>query len=667
MDLRSLIFNVDFSGNASPVIAMDRATDELKSSAIDATNEMESMGSALDKSNNVSNIKNMEDQVNNLDKTSSKAKGKLVALQKTFSTVGKELTKKVTAPIVALGTASIHTVMKFDDSMSKVQALSGATTDQFKDMRDMAKDLGATTAHSASSASDAMGILASAGYKTNQILAVTPQVLSLASAGGLDLASTASILTGTIAQFQLKAEDAVIVSDALAKAQASSKASVDALGESLVYAGGSANTMGMDIQQTSAFLGLFADANIAGGMAGTTFTAMFKDLTGKVKKGNVQIGKTKVAVYDASGAMRDMGSIMSDVESATKGMTDSQKNAALQTVFTGQSMKGVDAFLAQGAERYRELEKAIYDSEGASAQMASEMEDNIGGAFRGMSSAIEGFMIELGDVFKDDVVKVAEGVGDLASKFGEFDDETKRTIVTVLALVAGLGPLLVGIAGLIILYLKLAPAFAIMKAGFLLVAGSISLPVVAIGALIGAGVLLWKNWDTVSTKAKDMGNKIVEDWKNTVELTKQAWKDWTGAIGDAIGKVKDWWSGLGKLFSKPVAGNINVTQSTNSGKKGAKPTIDGSHANGLDSVPFDGYIAEVHKKEEVLTANDPRNQNNNKKMPSSGINVSYNPSINITVGAGSSEEDKLSLEQRFKEVSRKLFDEFFSELELQIS
>lgn len=38
--------------------------------------------------------------------------------------------------------------------------------------------------------------------------------------------------------------------------------------------------------------------------------------------------------------------------------------------------------------------------------------------------------------------------------------------------------------------------------------------------------------------------------------------------------------------------------------------VDGSHFNGLRRVPFDGYRAELHKNEEVLTANDPRNSNN---------------------------------------------------------
>ena len=108
-------------------------------------------------------------------------------------------------------------------------------------------------------------------------------------------------------------------------------------------------------------------------------------------------------MYDSSGKMRDMGSILADVESVTSSMTDAQRDAAMSTIFTGQAMRGVNAYLAQGSEAYKDLEASIYDSEGAALDMANTMEDNIGGAFRSLKSAGEGFLIEVGDAIKDNV------------------------------------------------------------------------------------------------------------------------------------------------------------------------------------------------------------------------------------------------------------------------
>jgi len=52
--------------------------------------------------------------------------------------------------------------------------------------------------------------------------------------------------------------------------------------------------------------------------------------------------------------------------------------------------------------------------------------------------------------------------------------------------------------------------------------------------------------------------------------------------------------------------------------------IDGSHANGLAKVPYDGYIMETHKNEEVLRADDPRNQNNGGRTLPRKNNITVN-------------------------------------------
>src|SRR5699024_9219534 len=78
--------------------------------------------------------------------------------------IGKNMSKWLTTPLVGVATASIMTVSKFDDSMSQVKAISGATGEEFDLMRDKAIELGSTTAHSASTAADGMTIFATAGW-----------------------------------------------------------------------------------------------------------------------------------------------------------------------------------------------------------------------------------------------------------------------------------------------------------------------------------------------------------------------------------------------------------------------------------------------------------------------------------------------------------------------
>ena len=165
-------------------------------------------------------------------------------------------------------------------------------------------------------------------------------------------------------------------------------------------------------------VGILADANIVGSQAGTTLSAMARE----IRANSDEFKALGIQVYDSTGKMRDMGSILADVEAKTGNMTDAQRDAAMSTIFTGQAMRGVNAFLAQGSEAYKELEASIYDAEGAGLEMAETMEDNIGGAFRSLKSAGEGFLIEIGDALKDDVRALAEVATGLVRSFSNLDE-----------------------------------------------------------------------------------------------------------------------------------------------------------------------------------------------------------------------------------------------------
>lgn len=82
---------------------------------------------------------------------------------------------------------------------------------------------------------------------------------------------------------------------------------------------------------------------------------------------------------------------------------------------------------------------------------------------------------------------------------------------------------------------------------------------------------------------------------------------------------------LGKAFDD-IGNGVNKINGNIQTPEIPEYAVHGSHANGLKTVPFDGYRAELHRKEEVLTADDPRNSNNNK---------SYGDIFNITIDASS--------------------------------
>lgn len=192
---------------------------------------------------------------------------------------GKTLTKRVTAPLVALGGVAMAVGSQYEASMSNVQAISGSTADEMKVLEGVAREMGATTRYSASESADALSYMALAGWDVEQMTSALPDVLNLATAGSLDLASASDIVTDMMSMFGMEADEASRASDVFAAAQSNSNTNVEQLSEALINAGPAAAAVGYELEETSAVLGIFANNGIKGGRAGTILNAMLRDST----------------------------------------------------------------------------------------------------------------------------------------------------------------------------------------------------------------------------------------------------------------------------------------------------------------------------------------------------------------------------------------------------
>lgn len=373
----------------------------------------------------------------------------LLNVSKKMTSMGTNMTMGVTAPLVGMGAMAVKTFAGFDDSMRNVQAVSGATGEEFQQLTQLAKDLGASTAWSASQSADAMGYLALAGWDTNQIMEATPGLLNLASAASMDLAGAADIVSDVMSAFGMSADQAGQAADMFAATSSKSNTDVAQLGEGLKYAGAAAAAAGMDLAQTNAVLGVFADSGIKGSMAGTTMVSMLRDLKNNAKDGKLAVGETTIALYDQAGNMRDLGTVMGDVEKATKGMTTQQRDAALGALFGTEAMKGANIMLATGSERYNELEEAIRNSEGTAQNMAEIMEGGIGGAIRSLLSALESLAISFGETLAPYIKSAAEVIGNFARAISSLPNSLRLVIVVFGMLLAAIGPTLI-LMGLLI-------------------------------------------------------------------------------------------------------------------------------------------------------------------------------------------------------------------------
>ena len=208
------------------------------------------------------NLKSLQDQAATTNATLAKideAGEKLQNLGSSVENVGKKFLP-VTAAVTGLGTAAVKTAADFDAEMSKVSAISGATGDDFDQLRAKAREMGAKTKFSASEAASAMEYMAMAGWKTSDMLGGIEGIMNLAAASGEDLATTSDIVTDALTAFGLSASDSGHFADILAAASSNANTNVSMMGETFKYCAPIAGALGFSAEDTAEAIGLMANS-----------------------------------------------------------------------------------------------------------------------------------------------------------------------------------------------------------------------------------------------------------------------------------------------------------------------------------------------------------------------------------------------------------------------
>lgn len=358
-------------------------------------------------------ISRAEVDMDKLDKTQRKTYDSIVRNTKKAKNEQVGLTDSIKS--MAAGYLSFHTITQavkqfadFDDALKRTQALTGATAMQSMELEKQARDLGATTAFTASQVAIAQGNMGQAGLKVNQILEATPGILALASAGQVDLASATDMSISALNIFGLEASKATHVADLLATAQANSTGNTQWFAMAIQNAGANAKTLGYTLEDTLAILGAMAPAFKEGGSAGTSLNAILRDLNKNMnRQGQIMLNGKKVTIAQ-NGEMLSMSQIIANVDKATKNLTKTQKYQALATVLGDEAIRGFNVLLGAGADEITRYDNIMDSATGTAKKMSDIMESGVGGALRETGSAIESVALQLVTTFEPAIMIVLD-------------------------------------------------------------------------------------------------------------------------------------------------------------------------------------------------------------------------------------------------------------------
>lgn len=259
---------------------------------------------------------------------------------------------------------------------------------------------------------------------------------------------------------------------------------------------------------------------------GTTQDAV-KALTGALKGNNSMLDNYGMAVNDAMIKTKayEMG-----LYSGTGQMDLATKQAVTLALVMEQSTA------AQG--------QASREAEGAS------------GSLRALGVELKNLSVSLGEVLLPIITPLISSLGKLVNSIRSLDPATKQIIVVVAGVAAALGPvlLIVGkLAGAISAILAILPQvkIAMVAVNAVMAANPIGVVIVAVAALVAAGVALYKNWDIVKETMLNIWDSLVYGVEQAVSYLKtlvlsyaKMWVDTADMVGKYIPGVNSALDGL---------------------------------------------------------------------------------------------------------------------------
>lgn len=457
----------------------------------------------------------------------AKAAGKSIkSAGDTIANAGSKMTKSVTVPIAGVGVAAVKTAADYESAMSNVQAITGATGDDFKKLTQLGKDLGASTAWSAQECAEAMQYTGMAGWTAQQNIDGLKGILDLASASGTELARTSDIMTDAISAFGYKASDSAKFADVMTKACTAANVSVDTLGESYKYCGAICGTMGYSIDEVTTSLAVMGNMGIKGSQAGTALKNAISNMAAPTKNMKAAMDDLGISITNQDGSMKSWGDVIKNLQGSFKGLSQDQQAAYAKQLFGKESMAGMLAIINTSTKDYNALADSIKNSGGAANDAAQTQLNNLNGQLTLLKSALEGAAITIGDKLLPYIKSAVTWVQKATDWFNGLSDAQVNTIMKIAGVVAAIGPAIMifgkltsGIGQAVLTFVKISGAIA--KAGGVL--GLITSPAgIVIGVLAGvaaAAFLIIKNWDKVKPavmKVKDAFTSVMPSIKQTI-------------------------------------------------------------------------------------------------------------------------------------------------------
>lgn len=383
----------------------------------------------------------------------------------------------------------------FDDAMRATQGkLVTASTQDMEKLEEQVRSWAETTRFGAVETANAVKEAASSGWELTEIYEGIPTVMTLAATAGLDLTDATEYLNSALAGLNMDMSESATLVDQWVMASNRSRASVQDMGEAMQRLG-SLMTFTESSDEVLTLLSVMAEYGTKGAEAGTLLRNVMLRLIAPTKKAAetldmldaseeelAELGEMDVAaaaeamdtlglsVFDAEGNLKSMIQVISELRSATSGMTEEEMYPMLAAIFPTRTLRGIMDLLRTSDEEYAAIQERIRSSSGYASEIAELQEGGIGGSIRNLKSAFEELKLTVGEAMNPQIIKVTDALTELIQHISDLPEGTWDFIGNIFATIVKAGPVLIGVGTTLKLASKLlTPTGAIATTATLLI------------------------------------------------------------------------------------------------------------------------------------------------------------------------------------------------------
>lgn len=517
-------------------------------------------------------------------------KAQLDEMSNKFKTAGDTLTKYVTLPLAALGSASAVAFNGVQDSLNIVTKLTGASGQDLEDMQNIVKEMATRVPADFDTIATAVGeVNTRFGLTGDQLDKVSEQFVKFSQINGIDVTQAVDTVQKSMSNFGLSADDTAYVLDVLTKVSQNTGVSIDRLTNGLISNGTAFQEMGLDINQSATLMGMLEKSGVN-----------METATNGMRK----------ALKNATADGKDMNTALIELQEAILNDTDGTKGLQAAYDLFGKSGDQVYGAIKAGTLDFEALANASTDASGA---LDGTFEQTITPAmqFQTILNQLKLLGYEIANsvlpVIEPFIQKIADGIGAIAERWNALPQDTQQKIVAVGVALAAIGPALLIISKLLaglsaIIGFVTTVVGGLSTALTFLMANPVVAIIAGIVAVVAAITILWN-------KSEGFRNFILGVWAN-IQSVFGSLVAWFGqkkeeivgffqGIPQFFGKVfGDAWSAITRAFSGVASFFSGIWQTIT----GVFTTIGTSIANAISGAVRSGINGVISLIENTINS-----------------------------------------------------------------